>query len=118
MLAYLNFDTLFILTTDSSQVVVAAILSQVQDGVKRPLAYASRQTNKTEGAYSASESQMLALVWATKYIRCYLYGKRFVVRADHATLAYFRNFADNNSRLIRWSLQLSGLDFIVQHRAG
>jgi len=61
---------------------------------------------------------MLALLWATKYFRCYLYGKRFVVRTDHAALAYLRNFADNNSRLMRWSLQLSGLGFIVQHRAG
>ena len=61
---------------------------------------------------------MLALVWATKYFRCYLYGKRVVVRTVHAALAYLRNFADNNSRLMRWSLQLSGLDFIVQHRAG
>ena len=41
---------------------VAAVLSQLQDGVERPLAYASRQLTKNEASYSASESEMLALV--------------------------------------------------------
>jgi len=68
-LAYSNFDLPFILTTDASKVAVAAILSQVQNGVERPIAYASRQMNRAEQSYS--ETEMLALVWATKYFRCY-----------------------------------------------
>jgi hypothetical protein len=62
---YPNFDLLFILTTDAFKVAVAAILSQEQDGIERPIPYASRQMNKAEQAYSASESEMLARVWAT-----------------------------------------------------
>jgi hypothetical protein len=65
-----------------------------------------------------SEQEMLALVWATKQFRCYLFGKQFLVRTDHATLKYLQNFADQNSRLMRWSLKLSELDFVVEHRAG
>jgi len=61
---------------------------------------------------------MLALVWATRYFRCYLYGKRFLVRTDHAALTYLQKFADHNSRLLRLSLKLSELDFVVEHRAG
>jgi hypothetical protein len=61
---------------------------------------------------------MLALVWATKYFRCYLYGRKFLVRTDHRALTYLRNFADQNNRLMRWSLKLSELDFTVEHRAG
>ena len=118
VLTYPNFDLPFILTTDASKVAVAAILSQVQDGVERPIAYASRQMNKAEQAYSASEAEMLALVWATKYFRCYLYGKQFLVRTDHSALSFLRNFADNNSRLMRWSLRLSEFDFVVEHKAG
>ena len=97
---------------------VAAILSQAQDGEERPISYASRQMNKCEMAYTASEAEMLALVWATKHFRCYLYGKRFLVRTDHSALSYLRNFADNNSRLMRWSLRLAEFDFIVQHKPG
>jgi hypothetical protein len=118
VLAYPNFDPPFILTTDVSKVAVAAILSQVQDGEEKPFAYGSRQLNKAEQAYSASEAEMLALVWATRYFRCYLFGKQFLVRTDHSALSYLRTFSDTNSRLMRWSLRLSELDFIVEHKAG
>jgi len=56
--------------TDATKVAVAAILSQAQDGAQQPIAYTSRQTNKAQQAYSTSEAEMLALVWATKYFRC------------------------------------------------
>jgi hypothetical protein len=117
-MAYPNFELPFILTTDASKIAVAAILSQVQDGLEGPIAYASRQMNKAEQAYSASEAEMLALVWATKYFRCYLYGKKFLDRTDHAALTHLRTFADHNSRLMRWSVRLSEFDFVVEHRAG
>jgi hypothetical protein len=108
VLAYPNFELPFILTTDASKVALATILSQVQDGVEKPIAYASRQLNKAEQSYAASEIEMLALVWATKYFRCNLYGKKFLVRTDHSALNYLRNVAEN-SRLLRWSLKLSEL---------
>jgi hypothetical protein len=73
VLAYPNFVLPFILTTDASKVAVAAILSQLQNDVERPVAYASRQLNKAEQAYSTTEAEMLAFVWTTKYFQCYLY---------------------------------------------
>jgi hypothetical protein len=66
VLAYQNFDQQFILTTDASKVAVAAVLSQAQNGTERPIAYASRQMNKAEQAYSASEAELLAVAWAAK----------------------------------------------------
>jgi len=74
VLAYPNFDLPFLLTTDLSKVAVADILSQVQDGLDSPVAFASRQLNKAEHAYVASETELLPLVCAPKYLRCYLYG--------------------------------------------
>jgi hypothetical protein len=41
VLAYPNFKLPFILTTDVCKKEIAAILSQVQDGIERPLAFAS-----------------------------------------------------------------------------
>ena len=118
VLTYPNFKLPFILTTDASKIAVAAILSQVQDGAERPIAYTSRQMNNAEQRYAASEAEMLALVWATKHFRCYLYGNKFLVRADHSALTYLQNFADHNSRLLRWSIKQSELDFVVEHRPG
>jgi hypothetical protein len=42
VLAYPDFTTPFTLTTDASRVAVAAVLSQVQNGVDRPISYANR----------------------------------------------------------------------------
>jgi len=71
VLAYPNFRFPFILTTDASKKAVDTILSDVQDGVERPIAYTSRQMNTAEQRYPASESEILLLVWATKHFRCY-----------------------------------------------
>jgi hypothetical protein len=42
------------------------VLSQVQAGFEKPIAFARRQLNKAERPYSASELETLAVVWATK----------------------------------------------------
>jgi len=86
------------MTTDASKIAVAALLSQVQNGVESPIAFASRQMNKAEQNYTASEAEMLAVIWATRHFRCYFYGNKFVVRTYHSVLTYLHKFADNNSR--------------------
>jgi len=48
VLAYPKFDPPFILTTDAPKVAFAAILSQVQNGLKRQIAYGFRQMNRAE----------------------------------------------------------------------
>ena len=40
------------------------------------------------------------------------------MRTDHAALKFPRNFADNNTRLMRWSLRLSEFDFEIEHVPG
>jgi len=75
VLSYPKFKDPFILTTDASKVAVAAILSQVQNEVERPVSYASRQMNKAQQNYSASEAELCAVQWAIKHFRCYLYGR-------------------------------------------
>ena len=62
-MAYHNFDSQFISTTDASKTAVAAILSHVQDGLERPISFASRQFNPAESRYSATELEMLAVTW-------------------------------------------------------
>lgn len=115
VLAYPDFNTQFILTTDASKVAVAAILSQVQDGMECPIAFASQQMNKAEQNYAASEAEMLAVTWSTKHCRSYLYGKKFIVQTDHSALTYLHKFVDNSSRLMCWSLHLAEFDFDVEH---
>jgi hypothetical protein len=86
--------------------------------LRDPFFLAIRQLNKAERAYSASELETLAVMWATKHFRCYLFGKKFLVRNDHAALKFLRNFVEINSRLMRWSLRLSEFDFEIEHVPG
>jgi len=71
-----------------------------------------------QSAYASPELETLAFVWATKYFRCYLYGKQFLVITDHAALNFLRNFADPKSHNMRWSLSLSQLEFEIEHVTG
>jgi len=97
VLAFPDFKVPFILTTDAATVWLGAVLSQMQEGIERPISFASRQLNKAERAYSASELETLAVIWATKYFRCYLYGKKFLVRTDHAALKVSMQFCRQQS---------------------
>ena len=41
-----------------------------------------------------------------------------MVRTDHSALTYLHMFADNNSRVMHWSLRLAEFDFDVEQRPG
>jgi hypothetical protein len=117
VLAFPDFKVPFILTTDASTLGLGAVLSQVQEGIEKPISFASRRINKAERAYSESELQFLAVLWAREYYICYLFGKLFLVGTDHASLKFLRNFADN-SRRMRWSLCLFEFYFEIEHMPG
>ena len=60
-----NFSKAFVLTMDTSDTETGAVLSQVIIGKDLPVAYASRSLNKAEVNYTTSETELLAIVWAT-----------------------------------------------------
>jgi hypothetical protein len=41
----------YILDTDASNVSLGAVLSQIQEGIEKPIAYASRSLSKSERMY-------------------------------------------------------------------
>jgi RNase H-like domain found in reverse transcriptase/Reverse transcriptase (RNA-dependent DNA polymerase)/Integrase zinc binding domain/Integrase core domain len=118
MLSFPDFDKEFVLSTDASGVAISAILAQEVDGHQRPIAYASRQLNEHEKNYGITKLEMLAVVWATKFFRCYLYGRRFKVITDHKALLWLDSVKDTSSMLMRWALRLSEFDYVVEHKPG
>ena len=80
VLAYPNFGKPFVLHTDASGEGLGAVLEQEQDDNRlHPVAYASRSLNKHERNYSITDMEALAVVWAAKHFRAYLYGHQCVV---------------------------------------
>lgn len=118
LLQFPDFSKPFILTTDASNYAVGAVLSQGPVGSDRPIAYASRTLNEAEKRYSTIEKELLAIVWATKHFRPYLYGRKFIIYTDHRPLAWLNSFKEPNSKLTRWKLRLSEFNFEVIYKKG
>lgn len=118
ILQYPDFSKEFILTTDASNLAIGAVLSQGPIGSDKPIAYASRTLNTSEINYSTIEKELLAIVWATKYFRPYLFGRKFKIMTDHRPLQWIMNIKEPNSRLTRWRLKLSEYDFSVIYKQG
>ena len=83
-----NFDIPFILTTDASDTMIGAVLSQKDELGDRPVAYESRRMIKAEENYPIHEKEMLAIIHALKVWRVYLEGQKFLVKMDHKSLTY------------------------------
>ena len=118
ILALPDFSLDFVLDTDASGDGLGAVLSQVSNGEERVLAYASRALSRTERKYCATRREMLALVWAARHFRPYLYGKKFTLRTDHHSLKWLHNFKEPEGQVARWLEVLSEFDYTVVHRAG
>ena len=104
--------------TDASNYSIGAVLSQVQDGQERVIAYGSRSLSKEERRYCVTRKEMLAIVYFLKYFRHYLYGRKFKVRTDHGALRWLMNFKDPQGQVARWLETLGTFEFEVQHRPG
>lgn len=118
LLQYPDFNKEFRLTTDASNVAVGAILSQIKDGADLPIAYASRTLNVSECNLSTIEKELLAIVWATKYFRPYLYGRKFKVITDHKPLTWLFSIKEPNSKLLRWRLKLEEYNYDIEYKKG
>mgnify|MGYP003407568646 FL=1 len=61
---------------------------------------------------------MLAVVYFLKQLHHYLWGRKFVVRTDHAALRWLWKTPQPMAQQARWLEQLSAYDFEIMHRPG
>nr|CAH7755026.1 unnamed protein product [Callosobruchus chinensis] len=118
LLQYPDWEKPFIVTTDSSNYALGAVLSQGKIGADLPIAYASRTLNDSEINYSTTEKELLAVVWAVKCFRPYIYGRKFTIVTDHKPLQWLFSVKDPSSKLLRWRLKLEEHDFDIVYKKG
>lgn len=109
---------LFILDTDASNDAIGAVLSQIQDGKEKVIAYGSRTLTKSERNYCITRREMLALVYFIKHFKHYLIGREFILRTDHGSLVWLHKFKEPDGQIARWFQQLASYTFKIQHRPG
>ena len=118
MLAHASPDGLFILDCDASGSQIGAELSQVQNGVIKPICYASHILLKQHRNYCTTRKELLAVVKFCRQFRHYLLGRHFLVRTDHNSLVWLTRFRHLEGQLARWLEELSQYDFKILHRRG
>ena len=105
--------------TDASPVGLGAVLTQVQGGCERVVAYASCSLTDVERTYSQTEKEAFGLVWGCERFHLYLYGVEFTLLTDHKPLEVFYSTNSRNSaRIERWVLRLQPYRFKVQYVPG
>ena len=107
-----------ILDIDASDVAVGAVLSQVIDGVEKPIAYFSRVLNSTQRNYCPTQRELLAVITSLQHFRHYLLGNKVILRTDHHSLKWLRTFKRPEGILARCIETLAEFDFEIEHRAG
>ena len=96
LLVFPDFTKPFILDTDASDVGIGAVLAQRDDqGREQVVAYGSRLLRKAERKYCVTRRELLAAVFFTNQFRPYLFGRQFILRTDHGSLAWLRNFKES-----------------------
>jgi len=63
-----------------------------------------------------TEKELLAIVWAVKHFRPYIYGTKFKIVTNHKPLIWLFNVNDFGSRLIQWRLKLEEYDYEIIHK--
>lgn len=109
----------FILDTDASHSAIGAILSQVQDGEEKVIAYASNKFTKTQRSYCITRKELLAAYHYIKHFKHYLAGKQFTLRTDHKAIVWLLNWKKpNTSQYCLWKADLECFSFDIEHRKG
>ncbi|GFT62174.1 retrovirus-related Pol polyprotein from transposon 412 [Trichonephila clavipes] len=94
ILAYPEIEKQFILDTDARHESIGAVLSQEIDGTAR------------------------YIVKAVEHFHPYLYGRRFLLRADPASLTWLLNFKNSEGQIARWIQRLQEYEVEIPHRKG
>lgn len=105
-----DWQSTFIVHSDSSAFAVGAQLSQMHEGKLHPIHFASKSLNVSQRRASTFEREFFALVWALETFKHYLLGqKEFIAFVDQKSLIYAINqrLEFNNDKINRFKLKLA-----------
>ncbi|GBN30436.1 Retrovirus-related Pol polyprotein from transposon 297 [Araneus ventricosus] len=101
ILTYPRIDKDFILDTDASNEGIGAVLSQNIGNEERVIAYFSKSLGKPERNYCVTRKELLTIFKSIEHFHHYLYGRKFLLRTDHASLRLLLNFKEPEGQIAR-----------------
>lgn len=118
ILCYPDYKEEFWIDTDASNDGIGAVLYQKINEVDRVVAYYSKQLNKAERNYCVTRKELLAVVKAVKHFRNYVYGVRFHIQTDHASLIWLLKKSEPCGQVARWMETLSAYNYTINYKKG
>lgn len=109
-----DFDKIFEVDCDASNVGIGAVLSQ--EG--KPIAFFSEKLSDSRKKYSTYDKEFYAIVRCLHHWSHYLLPKEFILFSDHEVLKYLNSQQKLNSRHAKWSEFLQLFSFLLKHKAG
>ncbi|MBW0546962.1 hypothetical protein O181_086677 [Austropuccinia psidii MF-1] len=109
-----------IVETDASDYSLGAVLSQVSDSGKHPIAFNSRKLIPADLNYEIHDKELLGIVWALKRWRDFLLplSSPFEVLTNHSSLQYLMSSKVLTSFQARWAEFLFEFHFSITYRPG
>ena len=72
----------------------------------------------TTGEDTTGERELLAVRWAVRKFKCYLYGVSFDVFTDHRPLAHSKTSRNTSERMHKWIMELEEFNPTYYYRPG
>jgi hypothetical protein len=109
----------YIINSDASKVVIAAVLMQNdQAGNTNIVSTASRVLTQTEQRYTTCELELLAIVFALHRFRRYIYGHKVILNTDNKALTFLQKCVVTSNRVARWVMEIEQYDVEIRHIRG
>ena len=118
ILALSNWGAKFQLHTDASELGAGAALTQDVRGTERVIGYSSHRWSRADARRSATEREVMVVLWAIEQHRPYLWGKKFRHITDCPAITWLFKSQTFSSKLHRWALRLTEYDMELQWRPG
>ncbi|MBW0552334.1 hypothetical protein O181_092049 [Austropuccinia psidii MF-1] len=120
ILSHFNPSLPAIVEFDASYYALGAVLSQVNDSGKHPIAFDSHKLLPAELNYEIHDKELLGIVWALKRWRAFLLSvyNPFKVLKDHSSLQYFMSSKVLPCHQACWAEFLSEFHFTITYFPG
>lgn len=110
------------LAVDASPTGVGAVLShEFNNGVERPIQFASRTLNETQQRYSQVDREAFAIIFGVQKFYQYVYGRKFTLITDNKAISQI--FSPNKglpvlsaTRMQHYAVYLESFDYEIRFR--